>query len=112
MIIAGANDYEFTVEDHIGLQHILDLHGISEVLVPGTSPLCECAAIWARLSAIPVRSFEPDWQADGAEAHTRRDARMLDHATAIALLPGSPALDGLHAEATRRGLKIFDFRHR
>lgn len=113
LIIAGGPEYEFTVEDHVNLQNILAVHRVVEVVIPGWSALGECATVWARLSSLPVRSFEPAGGSHEPEATRERDARMLDHATALALFPGGNGfLMRLHDEAARRGLKIFDFRSR
>lgn len=111
LIIAGGPEYEFTVEDHVELQNIHARYHLVEVIITGWSELSDCAAIWARLSSVPVRSFETAGLPPTPQSIRERDARMLDHATALALFPGKFNLDLLHAEATRRGLKIFDFRH-
>mgnify|MGYP003636541787 CR=1 FL=1 len=110
LIIAGGRDY---VLDSVGegkLNRLRDELGVSKVV-------CGCARgadtegeEWAVRNEIDVVFFPADWDKFGGSAGFIRNIEMAKVADAVVLFPGGKGTAHMYKEASRLGLKIFDYR--
>lgn len=110
LIIAGGRDYYLTLDDFTNLNAIRDQ--VAEVVCGGADGADNCGKLWGEAHNIPVRLFAADWKKHGRSAGPIRNREMSEYADALAIFPGGKGSANMLEEATKRGLKIFDFRSR
>lgn len=121
-IIAGGRRYQFSPADMIRLN---ELH--CKLILPVSEVVSGCCGEidsatgeifgadlwgeeWANSHGIPIKRFPADWKKLGKAAGMIRNRQMAEYAEACILFPGGPGTNNMFGEATKRGLKIFDWR--
>lgn len=81
-------------------------------VVPGSTVGADlCAVAWAVWRGIDYRWFLADWNRYKNAAGPRRNREMArSGAEACVLFPGGAGTASMHAEATREGLRVIDWR--
>jgi hypothetical protein len=106
-IIAGTR----TIHDFKVVAVAIEASGfaITEVLCGEAAGVDTLGAVWARNREIPVRYFEPDWNAHGKAAGPIRNREMAEQADALILVwdGKSKGSRSMLAEAKKHGLKIY-----
>jgi hypothetical protein len=111
-IIAGGRDYFFSEEEFDKLDNFITKNPISEVVSGGADGVDSDGILWAISQNIPYRKFVADWQKHGWAAGPIRNRQMAEYADALIVFPGGRGTDNMVLEATKRGLKIFDWRNK
>ena len=106
LIIAGGRSYELTSKD---LQK-LDALPISEVISGCAPGVDRCGEEYASKHGLSLSRFPADWTSHGRAAGPIRNKQMAEYADAVALFPGGRGTESMHKEATKAGIKVFDFR--
>ena len=109
LIIAGGRDYYVNDADHLKLDEILVKENVTEVVSGGASGADYGGELWAAKRGIPIKKFPANWYKHGKAAGFMRNTEMAAYADAVVLFPGGRGTEHMGQEATRTGLKIFNF---
>lgn len=110
LIIAGGRGYQFTDADRKRLNDLAAENEIAEVVSGGARGADRCGEMWAQHGGIPVRLFRADWGQYGAKAGPIRNGQMAEYADALVAFPGGSGTANMVAQATQRGLRVWDWR--
>jgi hypothetical protein len=108
IIIAGGRDYKLNQDD---FQRLENIENISELVSGGAAGVDSDAERWALERNIPIKQFKPNWKQFGRAAGPKRNKEMAKYADAVALFQGGKGTQSMHAEASREGIVIYDFRN-
>ena len=109
LIIAGGRGYYVSEADHMKLDEILVAENVTEVVSGGASGADYGGELWAAKRGIPVKKFPANWNKHGKAAGFMRNTEMAAYADAVVLFPGGRGTEHMGQEASRAGLKIFNF---
>ena len=107
-IIAGGRYYYFTEADINRLNSIKDT--ISEVISGTATGADTDGETWAKSHNIPIKRFRPDWNSFGRSAGYKRNVEMANYAEQCIIFPGGKGTDHMFNIATKKGLKVIDWR--
>ena len=107
LIIAGGRDYSLTPADIVRLNSI---GNVTEVVSGGATGVDAAGERWGRSKHLPIQRFNAAWHIHGLRAGPLRNAQMAQYADAVALFPGGRGTLSMFNEATKAGIKIYDFR--
>ena len=110
LIIAGGRDYIFDDVDFSLLNDLFTPH-VTEVVSGKARGADTGGEEWAKRQHIPVKEFHADWKNKGKAAGILRNIDMAKYADAVVLFPGGKGTDHMFKEATKRGLKVYDWRY-
>lgn len=108
VIICGGREWSPKDGDLEWLNALHEQHRFTLVISGGAQGADQCGEIWARLNAIPVKVFKPEWQKWGKIAGFIRNGEMAQAADAAVIFPGGRGTADLKRRAIERGLVIFE----
>lgn len=107
LIVAGGREYKFTEADIQRLNQLLPVDEVVSGCAHGADTEGE---LWAESHNIPVTRFPALWEKYGKAAGYIRNKIMAKYANAVALFPGGRGTQSMFVEATKAGIKIYDYR--
>jgi hypothetical protein len=110
VIIAGGRTTRLTKNDVKVLNKLLVQLPITEVVSGVAHGIDEDGEAWAKKHGVPVKQFPANWDRYGKSAGYKRNTQMGDYAQGAILFPGGVGTNHMFDIATKKGLKVFDFR--
>lgn len=117
LIIAGGrhfDDAKYMLNCLIGEEEIMKCAYVGTLqIVSGTAPGADTLGeAWGKAHGCDILRFPADWARYKRGAGPIRNAEMAKEADALALFPGDRGTQSMFNEATKAGIKIYDFREK
>lgn len=110
VLVCGGRNYSDHARLRAALSKFHDEAGISVVIEGGANGADRLARQWAHAFAVPVETFEADWENQGSFAGPARNKRMLEEGRPdlVIAFPGGRGTADMVRKARRAGVEVVE----